>query len=298
MRVSAPVRGHGLVTATLDANAVAMMVRSLLYAPETRGWVPAVVHAAAEGNDAAVTPYVVRGTVLAAAASSVGLYLSVTCAEDVAGVTALDADRATAGTFLGTARVGPILRACTFWPRGRIPADFHEPLRTDAPVLLLGGTMDPATPAAMVEHLRASVPNARAIVVPGGGHGVSEVGCVPAVVARFVDTPAARWAVVRRRSGDQVRAGAGSGRRGIASVTRWSCPAGRCPAQPARTDRRCRAGLSAILLRENSSDSIATGVQVEQAVAAVRVACGGAGAVQAVFEAVEARSAGGALALQ
>jgi pimeloyl-ACP methyl ester carboxylesterase len=190
-RVSAPVPGHGLVTATLDANAVAMMVRSLLYSPETRGWVPAVVHAAAEGNDAAVTPYVVRGTVLAAAASSVGLYLSVTCAEDVAGVTALDAERATAGTFLGTARVGPILRACTFWPRGRVPADFHEPLRTDAPVLLLGGTMDPATPAAMVEHLRASVPNARAIVVPGGGHGVSEVGCVPAIVARFVDTPAA-----------------------------------------------------------------------------------------------------------
>ena len=29
------------------------------------------------------------------------------------------------------------------------------------------------------------------IVVPGGGHGVSEVGCVPAIVARFVDTPAA-----------------------------------------------------------------------------------------------------------
>jgi pimeloyl-ACP methyl ester carboxylesterase len=191
VRVSAPVDAQTRATATLDANAVAMTVRLLLYSADTRGWVPAIVHAAAVGDDAAVAPYVVRGTALAAAALSVGLYLSVTCAEDVAGVTQQDAERATAGTFLGTARVGPILRACTFWPRGSVPPDFHQPVRSDVPVLLLNGTLDPATPAAMVDHLRASLPNARAVIVRGGGHGVSEGGCLPGIVARFLDDPAA-----------------------------------------------------------------------------------------------------------
>jgi pimeloyl-ACP methyl ester carboxylesterase len=190
-RVSAPVRGQARATATLDANAVAMTVRLLLYSADTRGWVPAIVHAAAAGDDAAIAPYVVRGAALAASAMSVGLYLSVTCAEDVAGLTELDAERATAGTFLGTARVGPILRACAFWPRGSLPPDFHQPVRSDAPVLFLNGTLDPATPAALVDHLRASLPNARTVIVPGGAHGVSDEGCLPGVVARFLDAPAA-----------------------------------------------------------------------------------------------------------
>jgi pimeloyl-ACP methyl ester carboxylesterase len=190
-RVSAPVGTRRRATVTLDANAVAMTVRLLLYSVDTRGWVPAIVHAAAAGNDAAVAPFVVRGTARAAASLSVGMYLSVTCAEDVAGVTPRDAERATAGTFLGTARVGPILRACTFWPRASLPPDFHRPVRSRAPVLLLNGTLDPATPAAMVDHLRASLPNARTVIVPGGGHGVSEGGCLPGIVARFLDAPAA-----------------------------------------------------------------------------------------------------------
>lgn len=190
-RVSAPVQGQARATATLDANAVAMMVRLLLYSADTRGWVPAIVHAAAAGDDAAIAPYVVRGAARAAEATSVGLYLSVTCAEDVAGLTELEAERATAGTFLGTARVGPILRACAFWPRGSLPPDFHQPVRSDAPVLFLNGTLDPATPAALVDHVRASLPNARAVIVPGGGHGVSNEGCVPGIVARFLEDPAA-----------------------------------------------------------------------------------------------------------
>lgn len=190
-RISAPVGPHARATATIDANAVAMTVRLLLYSPDTRGWVPAIVHAAAAGDDAAVAPFVVRGAARAAAALSVGTYLSVTCAEDVAGLTPQDAERATAGTFLGMARVGPVLRACTFWPRGSVPPDFHEPVRSPAPVLLLNGTLDPATPAAMVDHLRASLPNARAVVVPGGGHGVSQEGCLPGIVARFLDAPEA-----------------------------------------------------------------------------------------------------------
>jgi pimeloyl-ACP methyl ester carboxylesterase len=122
---------------------------------------------------------------------SVGTYLSVTCAENLVGVTREQAEQATAGTFLGMARVGPVLRACAFWPRGAVSQDFHTPVRSDVPVLLLSGTMDPATPVEWVERVRATLPNARSVVVPGGAHGVGDVGCVPGLVARFLDDPSA-----------------------------------------------------------------------------------------------------------
>ncbi|MGH7295098.1 MAG: alpha/beta hydrolase, partial [Polyangiaceae bacterium] len=190
-RVTAPLDASARVTATLDARALAMAVRGLLYSVESRALIPAVLHAAAVGDDAAIAPLIVRGAGVAARELSVGLFLSVVCAEQVAGVTPREAEAAAAGTMLGLARAGPILRACTFWPRGRVPADFHTPVESDAPFLLLSGTMDPATPMQWAERARATLPDAQHLVVPGGAHDVAGIGCVPAIVARFLDAPRA-----------------------------------------------------------------------------------------------------------
>jgi pimeloyl-ACP methyl ester carboxylesterase len=62
-------------------------------------------------------------------------------------------------------------------------------VESDAPLLLLSGTMDPATPMQWAEHARATLPNAQQVLVPGGAHDVADVGCVPALVARFLDAP-------------------------------------------------------------------------------------------------------------
>ena len=45
-------------------------------------------------------------------------------------------------------RVGPMMRACTFWPKRPACTWIHDPVRGDVPALLLDGTMDPATPVA------------------------------------------------------------------------------------------------------------------------------------------------------
>jgi pimeloyl-ACP methyl ester carboxylesterase len=189
VRVTAPVEGAQRATATLDASAFAMAVRQLLYSPATRGLVPAVLHAAAAGEDAALAPFVVSAGRAIARDLSVGMYLTVTCSEDLPGIDADAARRDTEGTFLGMARVGPTLRACGFWPHRVVDASARQAVRSDVPALMLSGTADPATAIEWAEGARGSLPNARSLVVPGGGHGVADVGCVPGLVKRFLDAP-------------------------------------------------------------------------------------------------------------
>jgi hypothetical protein len=67
----------------------------------------------------------------------------------------------------------------------------HEPVSGDVPVLLFGGTRDPATPLAGMEKARAKLANAQAVIVPGAGHDVGGP-CTDAIVAAFVDHPLAK----------------------------------------------------------------------------------------------------------
>ncbi|MGD8417520.1 MAG: alpha/beta hydrolase, partial [Pseudomonadales bacterium] len=67
-------------------------------------------------------------------------------------------------------------------------ADLRTPLTGDVPTLVLSGEEDPITPPAYGERVAASLERSRALVAPGQGHGVVGRGCLPLVVADFVDT--------------------------------------------------------------------------------------------------------------
>jgi pimeloyl-ACP methyl ester carboxylesterase len=59
-------------------------------------------------------------------------------------------------------------------------------------VLLLSGELDPVTPPRYGEAVARHLPNGRHLVLRGQGHSVMATGCVPRLVARFVDTADAR----------------------------------------------------------------------------------------------------------
>lgn len=175
---------------TLDHRAFALALRNPLYEAPARGRALAMIHDAAEGRFENLADPVVR-TALGLGDLSVGGYLSIACAESVRGQTIADAERTSAGTFLGTARSGPILNACKFWPTGDVPAWLHQPVTGDVPALLFGGTVDPATPLAGLEEVRSKLKNAQAVVVPGAGHDVGGA-CMDQIVAAFLDRPLAK----------------------------------------------------------------------------------------------------------
>jgi hypothetical protein len=97
------------------------------------------------------------------------------------------------GYFAAAARArNALLRSgCAAVPRGWVPAGSEAPVPTHVPALVLAGTTDPQALPDRAAWARL-FPDGREVVVPGGAHGVATVGCLPALVAAFVERGSAR----------------------------------------------------------------------------------------------------------
>jgi pimeloyl-ACP methyl ester carboxylesterase len=156
-----------------------------LYVAELASLLPLGI-AAASGGD--FNPLLAQNLELAddiAENLSVGMHLSVICAEDVPRITPADLAAANQ-SFFGRSLVDDFLRACATWPRGQLPEDYYAPVRSTVPALLLSGGIDPATPPRHAEAVVRTLPNGRHLVAPYLGHGVSLHGCAPRLIESFV----------------------------------------------------------------------------------------------------------------
>ena len=78
--------------------------------------------------------------------------------------------------------------ACAHWPRGDVPAAFYTIPRSDAPVLLLSGGLDPVTPPRHAQRVAQALgPRARSLVVANNGHNVTAIACMRDAVFHFID---------------------------------------------------------------------------------------------------------------
>ena len=156
-----------------------------LYVAELASLLPYGVESAASGD---FNPLLAQNLEFADDVSenlSIGMHLSVICAEDVPQITPKDlADLA--HSFFGRALVDDFIHACKLWPRGDVPQDYYEPVRSNVPALILSGGIDPATPPRHGDYVASTLPNARHLVAPQLGHGVSLHGCGPRLVEQFV----------------------------------------------------------------------------------------------------------------
>ena len=73
-----------------------------------------------------------------------------------------------------------------------MPADFHQPLASDVPALVLEGEFDPVTPPRYGEEVVQSLPNGRLFVLRGQGHNVMAIGCMPKLIGKFIETTDAK----------------------------------------------------------------------------------------------------------
>jgi pimeloyl-ACP methyl ester carboxylesterase len=173
-------------TLVADLPVIDGALRTLLYSADYSAMIPELITRAAAGELAPLFAAALRITGDLGRGMNIGLQLSVVCAEDAHRVGADDLNRARA--YPGAATVlGHIDRACKEWPRGAVPAEFHQPTTSDKPVLLFSGGLDPVTPVANGELAARTLAGATHIVAPGYGHLVSPFGCAPRLVARFVD---------------------------------------------------------------------------------------------------------------
>ena len=170
----------------VDRWLVAGVVRLLVYSPQTASLLPVLIDTAHAGD---YRGFATQALLVSEAMEemSVGLNYAVVCTEDLPYAHPLDLDEQ-AETYMGTAFVEITAAVCEHWPRGVLDDDLRDPLVSDKPVLILSGELDPITPPAYARQAAAGLANAVEVVGRGQGHGMLVVGCVPRLMAEFVDT--------------------------------------------------------------------------------------------------------------
>jgi pimeloyl-ACP methyl ester carboxylesterase len=175
---------QGSVVLTRDHAAEA--IRYMTYSSRAAADVPLVLHRAYAGDYRPLAEFLIRDR---RTGVFEGLYLSITCTEDVPFL-APDAAERDADTYLGAYRVREQRAACAAWPRGDAPDWRGIPVTADVPVLLLSGALDPVTPPAHGAEIARTLRNSRHVTVPFAGHsraGLAGLACVDAAVRTFVE---------------------------------------------------------------------------------------------------------------
>lgn len=171
----------------VEREGLTFALLNLLYVPSLASLLPLMVERALQQRD-------YRGIVASieafssAVELSTGMFLSIVCAEDLPRISAAELERETAGTFLGSGWLSRLREQCTVWDVPALPEAHFEPITGNVPSLLLSGNLDPVTPPRWGELIAERLTPSRHIVVPGGGHGVSALGCVPRLIKEFLDT--------------------------------------------------------------------------------------------------------------
>lgn len=178
-------RSHAQEAKPLDVYTFATVVRMFAYSSETSALLPLAIDQALKGDYAPLLGQADLLTESLADLTGNGMQLSVICAEDAD----LIKDRPEDATLiLGDALIRVMRAQCEVWPRGTRPADFHAPIASDKPVLILSGEFDPVTPPRYAEQILKGLPNGRLLFAKGQGHSVMARGCLPKLVKTFVET--------------------------------------------------------------------------------------------------------------
>ncbi len=174
---------------SFDAADLGTVVRLSSYSTEQSALLPLVLdEAQSKANFAPLAGLFLQSTHSLEDLIAVGMHNTVVCSEDVPdyGIRAEDRDRL-ALTYLGTAQLDALESICALWPRGPVDADFHQPLSSDRPVLLLSGSNDPVTPPAYAQEAARGLRNSLQVVVSDMSHGQITAPCAARLLGRFVE---------------------------------------------------------------------------------------------------------------
>lgn len=172
---------------SFGSGALTLVVRMMLYAPETRSLIPLMIQQASEGDLRPMAAQAIKITRQFAQSLSDGMHNSVICAEDFPRLK-LDkpSRKRIATTFLGSNSIDAMQTVCEPWPEGLVDADFFEPIVSNIPTLLISGEFDPITPASNATLVARSMSNALHLIAPGQGHSLYSAGCVRRMSNEFI----------------------------------------------------------------------------------------------------------------
>ncbi len=178
-------RTGATVAISLARDSVSETLRVMLYTLTDAGRLMRIVRQAANGEFAPLAAQYAY-SMDTVDTMALGTTMAILCSEDVPLTAGQDYARESGETLLGSSYAETWRRWCGQWPAG--PPLTAKPAATSpAPALILSGMHDPVTPPRWGEAMARHFPNAYALVVPGAAHNTTFTGCVPDLIAAFLD---------------------------------------------------------------------------------------------------------------
>lgn len=178
-------RTGAVVTLTVSRDAVAELVRVALYTTTDAARLFQTIRHAAQGDFGPLAAQYVHSARMSTDDMSLGFTMSVLCSEDLQNAKPARV-RDESDTFLGSSYADAWRTRCREWPAGP-PISVDRQAVSGAPALILSGQHDPVTPPSSGEATSRHFSNPTHIVVAGAAHNASFTGCVPKLIAAFIE---------------------------------------------------------------------------------------------------------------
>jgi pimeloyl-ACP methyl ester carboxylesterase len=165
------------------------VVTAALYSDNTTTLLPLLIERAYAGDYSPLAALALSKAGLSKTIS-MGLYLSVACAEQLHRVDESSRRAAVTGLeVFDDHALAQLEQACAHWPHAELPTTEFEPVHSNVPTLLLSGRYDPVTPSEFGEHIAASLTDARHVTVEQASHGIWHLGCATKLISGFFSNP-------------------------------------------------------------------------------------------------------------
>lgn len=166
---------------------LALTLRLLSYSSQTAALLPSMLHEAIVNDNLA--PMARQAELQSRSLGqslATGMHAAVICTEDAP---YMQPDTtAVIDSYMGDKVVPSLLASCSGWPTGIIDEDFHQAVSSDVPTLVLSGGADPVTPPAYGDEVASTLSRSLHLINPEQGHMQAPFGCMPSLMAQFVDS--------------------------------------------------------------------------------------------------------------
>jgi pimeloyl-ACP methyl ester carboxylesterase len=173
-------------TLVVSRDTIAELARVALYTTTDGARLFQTIRHAAHGDFGPLAAQYVQSARTSTDDMALGATMAILCSEDLQAPHQTIARDEAAATFVGDSYADAWRRRCRGWPVGP-PIAFDRGAVSAAHALILSGLNDPVTPPSAGEAMARHFTSVTHIVVPGAAHNASFTGCVPKLIASFLE---------------------------------------------------------------------------------------------------------------
>ena len=189
-RFTSPPSIKDPVEVTLSADMFGDFLRRILYAMPGVSLMPMALHSAYNGDFEMFARLCYELSIRSQPDIPFGMYFSILCNESFPFISNGESAAIAKGTYIGDSRVRTQRAMCVDWPNAHVPKTFVEPVKSDRPVLLFSGQLDPAAQPEYATEAARHLPHSRHVIVRNGSHGLGGP-CLAKITAQFIDSGSA-----------------------------------------------------------------------------------------------------------